>query len=110
MSISDEAIELKRNDIRRRLKGLLRVFPSLVPEIRRVRLKRLRRDIQRLRLLNMGIGSPPTPVLDLAWAGRSPDRLPLTMAWLRSTSEGDEFVCDLLPEFEMLLKPIRKKA
>jgi hypothetical protein len=106
VGISIDSIERKRRRIRRRLTGLKRVWRMLIPEIREARLDDLRRDLQRLELLEKESGPPPTPILDRRWRS-SANALPALQSiakWARATSERSEFVrSEVIPTLQDLL-------
>jgi len=65
--VSNNAIRLKRRLIVGRARGLERLWDSLRPEYRKKHATKLRRDIQRLRLLKSSAPIVPSPVLDQQW-------------------------------------------
>ena len=71
VSYSKKAIQEKRRKIEKNWKMLTIGFDRLVPQILRRRVEMLRRDMQRLELMQKGIPVPPNAVLDSQWKSAS---------------------------------------
>jgi hypothetical protein len=66
---SQKAIRNKRRSIRSRARALEKWWQKLRPEYRAKHVLKLRRDLQRLALLNHGIPVEPSALLDRRWRG-----------------------------------------
>src|SRR5439155_9468065 len=84
---------------RRRISAFMRLLPSAWPELQECfRIKyslKLRRETQRLILLESGFAVPPTKVLDKSWAEESPTSICNRLRQLAPNPDG-RFFKDLM--------------
>ena len=67
VAVSDAAIRRKRTDIERRLSSLSAVWHGFGHAYRERHLGLIRRQVQRLEALTIGVAIPPNPMLDESW-------------------------------------------
>jgi hypothetical protein len=82
--VSPAAVERKRSGVALQFEELSKVWALLLPRAKARHIARLRRDVQRLILLNAGEAIPPSHYLDDAWAKHRSPRKELLRLWCQS--------------------------